>query len=573
MKLLKKSHAPLLILYSLVAVLIGTLEAPPEAPSQRPVPAVSRAQGESVNVPTMAAHRRLERRVKANEERLKALVGAQDNKRRKPDADEPDEDDTPRSRTTRGPPRLGVVWVPRNGPTDRFALGHGEVSQVDRQGLAFRLYKQRVDGLDAWMVTVAAINGYAGRGAADFHEFRITQNGKTLEAIRGRHRIIPRGAIIRRFYLGPDAEEARGWGWVSDPRPAPSWANAQALAELGKFSREVGPYRFYWPDVNLGNTHGGQGIGPFHGGPDDWLTTPGGRRLREHQMLAAFQRPIWLLGDAPEEPYWMGRTTPHRLKGYNQVGDDWCPYGKKLDEVRFADHTHLSRNTAGAAALAKWDLFARDCLLTTFRDFQAANSLTRPVVQGNHLLWPLWKKVEAASGPHNSEGDRGLAHQLRLMRWCRPYLPAEELEPYEKAFRTWVGKMASVYGYTRTSGGVVGSAKHLVPPHIQAFHQQLNLFEFQHFGGLDHFAELLGQHLTPQPAWWFEARDGGPHETALDRNGSEKPSHAAYGAMTHGVLIEYETPAELLAANQGRGVNGSSQDLDNVPRWMWEPGL
>ena len=561
----------------MVLMLMSTIQPTPPTCVQQNVPAESKPV-ETVTVPTLAAHKRLQARVKATEERLDALENGTRTARKRPGrGGETGGTGEGRRQPARAPP-IQIEWVPRDGDPATLDRFHGERSQVDHDGLGFRVYKQKAGDLNAWMVTVAVINGYRGRGPAYFENFRIAHNEKTLERIGGKHVIIPRGAIVRRFWLGADADQAKDWAWVDDPRPTPTWANEQALAEVGKYSRTVGPYDFYWPDTDLSNTHGGQGVGPFHGGPDDWLTCPGGRRLREHQMLASYQRPIWVLEPVADQPYWMGRTKLHRLKGYRGVPDDWCPYGKKLDVVRFADHTHLTRNTAGAAALAGWDLFARDCLEVTFTDFEAANSLTREVEQGYHLLWPLWKKIEVANGPANSEGHRGLAHLMRLVRWCKPHLPSERVKPYEEGLRQWARKLAHpVYGYTCTDNQDILDPDNdyklvLEKPTIQTFHQQLCSYAFHRLGGLDDIVFSLNAHLTPTPPWFFEAREGGMADTCLERKGF-RPGPADYSAFTHGVLLNYDNPAQLLADAAKRGVNGSSQPMDSTPRAIWEPGL
>ena len=574
MKFPKASLAVLLVaLLAIAGALIADA-----GPSQGRGARVPRAaQGDSVQVPTLQAFRQLQRRVAAIEAELAEPVDppvdppVRPPVRPRPPVDPPDRPTNP----GRAPP-ISLVWAPREGVPTSFTFDAGAYAEEERDGIGFRCWVTKAPDLNAWMVTVAAINGHKGRGVVYFERLQISTPGRQLLNLRGRHVILPRGAILRRYWLGPDAEAMESWDWVEDPRPFPSWAPERSLAALDKDAAQVGPYRFHWPYKSLDNSHGGQGVAPFHGGPEDWNTSPEGRRLREKELLAAYQRPIWLLGPTPAEPYWMGRTMAHRLQGYDADPDGWCPYAQALNEWRPADHTHLSRTTAGAAALAKWDPFARDCLLMSWKDFKAANSLTRPKVSSQKLLWPLWAKVEVAAGPLNTEGDRGLGHWLRLMRWVRPYVDAAELDPYQEAYRTWVGKLGNQYGVTRITGPPSHTnppAPGVVPPYVQAFHAQLNLYEFQRFGGLDDQAERLANYLTPLPAWYFEARDGPAGATALDHGQSAGSGYPAYGTMTHGVLQGYNSPAHLLEASESRGVNGASQDLDCIPRAIWEPGL
>ncbi len=538
---------------------------------------------------TLRAHQRLERRVVAMEARMKVLIDtlesltapveplpAIDAKQRpsNPKKQRPREV-TPVPVPARAPP-ISITWKPRDGRSTSFVFPAGESVELKRDDIGFRCYTTTTPELNAWMITVAAINGYKDRGVAYFEDLTIRANGAELESLKGRHVILPRGAILRRFYLGPDADEMRELQWVDDPRPYPVWAPSASLAALKKSKAQVGPYSFHWGYKSLSNSHGGQGVAPFHGGPDDWLTCGEGRRLREKEMLSEYQRPIWLLGPLPQEPYWMGRTMAHRLQGYDDDPDDWCEYAQRLNEWRPADHTHLSRTTGAPAAMAGWDLLAKDCLLMSWKDFKAANSLTRPKELGifDKARWPLWAKIEVAEGPINSEGDRAIAHWLRLMRWVRPYVDASELGPYEDAYRLWIGRMEGAYGITYAMDPQPsGIGPPVDAPSVQAFHLQLNLFEFQRFGGLDEIAEKLAAHLTPSPGWYFEYRYGMPGDTILDRDNSKKSGYPPYGTMTHGVLQGYTSPTALLKDSAYRGPNGSSQDLDCIPRSIWEQGL
>ena len=473
---------------------------------------------------------------------------------------------------------LVMGWTPRDGDLieGRFPIGDSNVSTEILDGVEFRVYSQKAGELDAQMVTFAAINGHSGRGCAYFTDLSVDLPGAIGEPLNltGKHVILPRGAIIRRYWIGPDAKKASEWGWIDDPRPVPEWADSEADRALMKPPGiSVGPYDFLWKFKSLSNSHGGQGVGPFHGGPDDWLTCPEGRQLREREMLLEMQRPIWLLGDLPDEPYWMGRTMQHRLSGYNDDPDEWCPYAHKLNQIRPADHTHLRRETGAPFALAPWDTFAKDCALNSFRDFQAANRLDKDDDGSYHLLDALPVKIADTDGHLNSEGDRGLAHWLCLLRWSRPYVDPFILGQYEDLYREWVRKMAHpTHGYTRSTTPIHGSASGLVAPYGYVFHDQLVLEELQKFGGLDDVAERLANFLTSDPPKFYESRDGGPRDTVHDFN-TLGTGPAPYAAMTHGVLLEYDTPEDLLHDMEFRGVNGSSQDLDSVPRSVWEAGL
>jgi hypothetical protein len=474
-----------------------------------------------------------------------------------------------------------MTWKPRGKAraSNKFTLIPGksctESNVVD--GVEMRLYSQKCGDLDADMLTFAAINGYEDRGCAYFEQLTLDLPdgaiGEPLD-LTGRHVILPRGAIIRRYWVGPDAKEASEWGWVHDPRPVPEWAAAECdRAMMKPPAITAGPYSFFWPFKSLSSSHGGQGVGVFRGGPEDWLTCPEGRELREREMLQEMQRPIWILGDLPDQPYWMGRTLPHRLKGWDEDPDDWCDYAEKLNGIRPADHTHLRRGTGAPFALAGWDAFARDCAHNAFRDFQCAHRLEGDGVYDYRLLDPLPVKVADTDGPLNSEGDRGLAHMMCLMRWSRPYEDPFVLGQYEDLYRQWVRKMAHPdYGYTRISTPIHGSAAPLVAPYGYVFHDQLVLKELQEFGGLDDIAEKLGKYLTATPPMFYEAREGGPRDTVHDRN-TKGEGPAPYSAMTHGVLLDFDNAEDLLHDMQFRGVNGSSQDLDSVPREIWEAGL
>jgi len=469
--------------------------------------------------------------------------------------------------------KIAIGWDPRGDEpyeTHEIRSG-GERSECRIDGVAFVVWVEDFagQGLEARRVTVGAINGYAGRGPAYFERYRVEVEGQPLADLRGQHVLLPRGALLRRGWYGPDARAVRSWTYVEDARRAPSWAAKQALEDTASERVTVGPYRFFWSNEDLGDSHGGQGIGPFHGGPDDWLTCPEGRQNRELEFLLEFQRPIWFLGPQRPQPYWMGRTEQHELEGYRDWEvDEWCPYAARLRRFKFHDHTHLSRGTAGAAALAQWDVVARECLLMVFEDFKMAHDLERPVErEDNHLLWPLWRKIEVAGGPaSSSEGDRGLAHRLRLLRWCRPYA---ETEPWASAMREWTRKLSDQYGVTSAGTNPPWAASEITPPYCYTFGQQLVCYEMARFGGLDDLARRLRRFLTPRPPVAFEVRDGAPDDTVNERAGTKERAVPSYGHFTHGVLLTHANASTFLQGMRWRDVNGSSQDLDNTPRELW----
>ncbi|MCA8979727.1 MAG: hypothetical protein H6831_16465 [Planctomycetes bacterium] len=483
--------------------------------------------------------------------------------------------------------------------------------------VAFIAWFEQQEGVDATRVTVAAINGFAYAGPRYFRTYKVHVGTRVLADIEGQHVIVPRGALIRRTSVGPDEAVLRNWTYLDGDPPVPDWApqgatldtawrTAFPMVDLGLQPVDLGPYVFFWKNRGFEDSHGGWGIAPFHGGPDDWLTCPEGRRNREAEMLLEFQRPIWMLDDdfeplVLEVPYWMGRTELHQPPEFQYSVDGWCSYAAELKLYQFPDLTHLSRGTSGAAALARWDCFAVDCLKAVLQDFKMANSLTRVVglnpngtprlhpgaTQDNPLLFPLWKKLEVADGPLSSGGDRGLAHSLRLLRWCRGHVPPERLRPHEEAMRRFARKLADEYGVTSApsnpdwvalAGG--GLTKPLRPPFTQAFHQQLVTYEFLEFGGLQDLGEASADFLTQAPPAYFELRRGEPRDTVFDRNNSADEdqltpywSYVAYGNFTHDVLNGFPDAFHFLAGMATRGVNDGSQDLDSTPRHLWESEL
>ena len=522
------------------------------------------------------------------------------------------------------PPTVALEWEPRGKrPATRLefmiegwteADGRRSTRLTHRHDeVAFMVWLEQIEGVDATRVTVGAINGFQNAGPRYFKRYAIEIDGVLREEINGRHVILPRGALLRRFFSGPEQRIVSEWRYVRDDRPSPSWATPLAARDTAKRLAfpfrdlsgrpvDLGPYNFFWNNKSLSDSHGGWGIGPFHGGPDDWLTSSTGRKNRATEMLLAFQRPIWLLADdfsalVLQVPYWMGRTDLHELPGYHYELDNWCPYAERLSKYKFADYTHLSRGTAGAAAVAPWDRFAVDCLLAVFADFETSESLVRVVgedaqgyerlhpgvLQVNSLLYPLWKKIDLAKGPSGT-GDRGLAHWLRLVRWCRPYLPPEKSETYDNALRKLVRGLADAYGVTLGRGSPKWASdpegELTVPmedPFCLTFQQQLVAYECLRFGGLDSIAKKCFRFLTPQPPEVFEVRAGQPGDTVLDRNHSadvrqKKPrwAYAAYGHFTHNRLIGYQSISAFLSKMESQGVNGSSQDMDNTPREIWE---
>jgi hypothetical protein len=510
-----------------------------------------------------------------------------------------------------------ILWSP-SSPT-WIADTNGRHARLTRRmdDVAFIVWVEQFKGIDATRVTIGAINGFENAGPRYFESYDLQVADLKPQGIEGKHVILPRAAILRRFFTGPKAGLLQEWRYVRQNEPVPAWAvpaTRKDTAERKAFpfrdqsgnKVNLGPYNFFWNNRSLEDSHGGWGVGPFHGGSDDWLKCPVGRKNRETEMMLAFQRPIWMLADdfSPLElqvAYWMGRTRAHEPAGYQYTLDNWCAYAKRLSEYRFADHTHLSRGTSGAAAIAEWDVVAVECLSAVLNDFKMAHSLTRmiredkdgkPILhpgarQTNHLLFPLWLKVERSDGPDTALGDRGLGHMLRLLRWCRPFFPSEELKPWEDAMRDLVRALADPYGVTSAgnSPGWVSErgnslSKPLVPPFTYTFHQQLVTYECQRFGGLDDIGELGARFLTRRPPTFFEVRKGKASDTIKDRGHSadsdqkeKKWAYGAYGNFTHDVLNDFQSPEAFLRMMKSRGVNGSSQDLDNTPRHVWESGL
>lgn len=529
-------------------------------------------------------------------------------------------------------PLVEVGWDPRGA--EKFVVFEFEAESIDVEwveeegrrhvrlnqrvdDVAFSVWFEQFEGVDATRVTVAAINGFANAGPRYFERYVINVGGEQREDIEGKHVILPRGALLRRWTVGAEEATLREWRYVQEDGTVPDWAIAGAhkdtaarvsfpFRNAGGKPIDIGPYNFFWGNRSLGDSHGGWGVGPFHGGPDDWLTCAAGRKNREAEMMLDFQRPIWLLADdfSPLElqvAYWMGRTLQHEPPEFQYELDKWCPYAATLAQYFFADYTHLSRGTSGAAAVAPWDVFAVECLRAVLTDFKTANSLTRVVgkdeqgnellhpgaLQDNALLFPLWKKIETVNGPTSSGGDRGLAHWLRLLRWCRPHFPPEEIEPWEEGLRQLVRGLADEYGVTSCNrtptwvsqkGGPL--SKPLEPPFCKTFHQQLVTYECSRFGGLDDIAKKGKRFLTARAPAYFEVRPGKRGDTVNQRNHSADDdqddkhwSYQAYSNMTHGRLFGAKGASQFLQTMQTRGVNGSSQDLDCTPRELWEKSV
>jgi hypothetical protein len=523
-------------------------------------------------------------------------------------------------------PPVMIQWDPR-GPAEQLEQSFEPTEWIVEQGrrrharvnhrvddVAFCVWFEQFRGVNATRVTVAAINGLQDAGPRYFERYAIFVEGGQREEIVGKHVILPRGALLRRWSTGPGASVLREWRHVDDNKPVPAWAISGAKKDTAKRTSfpfrnmggkpiDLGPYLFFWGNKSLGDSHGGWGIGPFHGGPEDWLACAAGRQNREAEMMLSFQRPIWLLDDdfTPlqlQVPYWMGRTEAHEPPQYQYELDDWCPYARTLAQYKFADYTHLSRGTSGAAAVASYDIFGVECLRAVLTDFKMAQSLTRVIgqdedgndllhpgaLQDNPLLFPLWKKIETVSGPTSSGGDRGLAHWLRLLRWCRGHIPPEELEPWEEGLRQLVRGLADQYGVTNCNDTPTWVSKKsgqlsspLKPPFAKTFHQQLVTYECLQFGGLDDIGQAGKRFLTPKPPMYFEVREGKPNQTVKQRNHSasrvqknKKWAYEAYANFTHDIIAGHKGASVFLKQMSTRGVNGSSQDLDCTPRFLWE---
>lgn len=508
----------------------------------------------------------------------------------------PDETDPPTGRFPRDEPIVSGLYAPRNRrePVQLINFHQGDAEWQLRNGRRFKRLEARISGvlMKCWMeqaegisatrITFAAVNDRQGVGVAYFRELKFEVNTTPVVGVSGKHCILPRGGLVFRRFAGVDADLLRDWTYAPT-MPHPDMIQ-EARADTAKraslpfrdqngYAVDLGPYQFAWSFSNLDDSHGGQGVGPYGGGADDWATFPAGYANREQEMLMEAQRPLWLEPDGLERPYWMGRTREHRLVGWNEVPDNWCYYGKRLDDYRAADHTHLWRAYRAAAALAHLDIFAEDWLLVVWKDFKLAHHLDRPVVQGNSLLHPLWKRIEDADGPSGA-GDRGLAHKLRLLRECGPYIHVSDIVDYTAALTNWVENLSDEYGitYSRTDGGQTWLPP-VQKPWVYGFHALLNLFEFQFIPALDEHTDSARAFLAGVPPKAFELRDGGPRDTAYDRVHVKPNDLPMYATMVHGVWFDGMTAEKFLSDMKGRGMNGASQDLDNVPRDLWEEGL
>ena len=480
------------------------------------------------------------------------------------------------------PPTIELRFKPRELPEVLHQFDQSEKSELEIDGVRFVCYRWGVEGIRAQCVTVVAINDQPNRGPAYFERFAPMIGTGTaaveIDPVVGRHVLLPRWALTRRAFVGPEAKRLQSFADVGEDRTCPAWTAEQAAKELAYSRPTVGPFRFFWDVKNLDNSHGGGGVAPLHAGPEDWATCAEGRRLRSLEFLLEAQRPYWIPSSYPEgEPYWMGQTRKHRLEAYRyELDGSWCDYELELDEWRGHEHTHLWRQVAAAFTCAAWDPFARDLLRAVWKDFRLAHVLDRDAgdkANSNSLLLPLWKKIDNTDGPLSSgEGDRGLAHKLRFLRHLHGsgLVLRSELVPYMEAFRTWARRLADANGitYVKVTTQKVKDGVH--PPWCDAFHFYLVLHEFQRFGGLESEAERLAEFLTPASPAAFEWEKE-PAATAWERANVGYAVYEASGNMTHNQLLGDLDPVAWLAAMRSRGVNGSSQDLDRTPRHLWEP--
>lgn len=480
---------------------------------------------------------------------------------------------------------LAGPWSEREGGMRRFQRSLVNVPLPNGKTVTFGVWVEQVNGIDGTRVTLQMRNDRAHAGVIEFRGLRLMVDGTQVgDPIGGQNVMIPRGSLIRRVCVGVEANRLASWDYL--PTLAhPSWAPSQFDMDTDKHMEgpylgdsgvlvDLGPYKFYWPDRNLSNSHGGQGVAPFHGGVQDWAQFPEGYRNRECLMLLEFQRPIWHGEEDPNVPYWMGRTSAHRLPGFtDNVRPGWCGYANTLQPYQFSDLTHLSRSYAGAAAIAQWDIFAEDCMLAVWHDYTMASSLTREVEQSNNLLWPLWYKAEVGNGPDSTgEGNRGLGHRLRLVRSMEGIAPQAEWEAQRDRLVSWVLSISDMYGNTSSWNEDKSWWAPVEAPNTYTFHCQLVQYELSQMPGLKENGMLLRQFLGAYPPVAFERRDGPSSDTVEDRvspadGGS---AHLPYSNMVMDELISHDSPVQFLIDMEGRGVNGSSQDLDCTPRHLWE---
>lgn len=413
------------------------------------------------------------------------------------------------------------------------------------------------------------------------------------------------------------------WAWASAKAGVswPAWSEAKAAALRQTKPVALGAYKIWW-DMNTG-APSGEGIGPFYGGPNDWLTGPEGRRMRATSYLLESQKgPIWRLDPHTGEPLylptkvWNGRAGTGDPAHPNYImqapGFVWVPTTaeeRALYDRRAADGYHGSRGYAPAVACAPWDNYAQFVVNLWWSDYRQ-NWPLRPDVPDaplNRNLEMGFAQILRVTEPGqplaypsiNSFGDRGAAHFLRLHAWSAPYRPAAEVAEYTEAIWKLITQISGPLGFTDHAWGqdmqkYEGAPFHMRTPGALAFQIQLMQFGLAECGRVFNDkrfidqAQKLAVSMTPVPPYGFETRpvegrirtvyDGNRRHSAMERDpisgdlipqSQKHYAFAGYGNFTHGILVDFPDPENMMHHATMRGVE-ADQPLDYTPRTIYE---
>lgn len=471
-------------------------------------------------------------------------------------------------------PNIEISLTLRNGMESRISVpnlkwnneGHLRYAEYKENllGNIVHVFLIRHSGYDATEVITNLCNGVDDNGVVYFTDYMVKVD-KQVKRYTGRHVIRPRGMFAERFVVGPDANQVIQYHHIPTKKE-PSWAANRAYDEIVKYNDRqedsFGPYKPFWNKFHsLSDSHGGAGIAPH----SNWLGSHLGYQLRALEFYGEVCRsPIACLnarGEAVrlDEQYWLGRTPQHELPQYNYRDeyDGWCPYEDWLLRYEAHDYTHLWRMIRAASELAHWNPFARLFLKWAWNDCTMWLIGKEGNKSSNRLFWSLTKLARTVK-PHQTAwwAGRGLYHVIRCFLTAKPYLSIREQNYYTDLFRKSLRHACNEYGVCQGGNKGWGSDvwDHFGDTLVaRGFEVQLLATVYEELG-LDDLMERFNKTFPTTVPNWFEANN--------PTNGYGGELYPPYQALYVTRVSGYKDANQLIAFSEGRGINGSSQDLD-----------
>lgn len=374
-------------------------------------------------------------------------------------------------------------WRPAPAPADaghEYAVEDYILAPASEK-LHLRVWWERWAGVDAVRVTGRLVNAF-GTPHVPPAQRNVFLDALTVE-VAGAHVGIdaasqvfdPRRPWIFRRVVGPDAGTVRRCEHI-ERAPVAQWLRGKA--RIGRINTEfdalhLGIWTLAMPEVrgsgSLNGSHGGRRLAPWDGGAEGWQTLchEGLAWMTEEWPMQAMRCPVYLLTEEgrwynPRAPYWPGATVAHEPPGYDIVqtfaGGDWewpgtaHDYLGQLRQYRAHDHTHYRRAFGAAAAVALYDLPAREFLCQLAGNVIAWLDGSGSPEGSLSALWN-YQSMLVHAGEHegSSFAGRGMAHAIGCLLEAAPYLGPEFQASFDA--RPWPPLMAEFVRHVTAPNG------------------------------------------------------------------------------------------------------------------------